>query len=566
MSDKTELCNFEKEIDDKIAQSPIFQLPLRSVLTNFFGTIDYLMQSGRFGRNISKGQADGETLISRLSYLIPFLKNCTLEIGNSAIDAISAIEKDKDVEELAQILSYAHFCQLMPEVHRGYYKVQKTSEGFELIHSSEQFAKYEEYDIILTDLSLAFATNKSPSNINPIFIPLALNLPNIELNSMLEVLKYLFNYRLYDFREMPLLESKAFQISVGVNWDEFCKIRSALIAYADFSIGIANALEFLWKRENNSVRQEEISNEFLEWIAVWHDKFFFIGLLTELTGVNDSAFETILKFFSVDVSNNSFNLDGEGFFPPLLNYEKSYLFSPYIIRLMLHTRNILYVINKRNPTMFNNIVSQYLEPTLLEQALCIFKKISNLEIISNQNWSNGELRGEFDLLVYQPTSNVVLHIQAKASIPPQGARMTQAIETRSIEGIEQLNRFQNLPQHERDRVLSDILRTPIKEVHSVSVLLCRSGIGTESVWKLVNDITVVNLQLLNGVIEYLIKNNLSLVEFKNIADNLLADIYKKSILGWEQGTISLYGTVIQMPLLRLNYEEIHKTTIRLSPI
>ncbi|MEH2352859.1 hypothetical protein [Nostoc sp.] len=564
MSDKSELLNFEKEIDERIAQSQIFQLPLRSVLTSLFGTIDHLMQGGRFGINISKGTADGTALSSRLSYLTPFLKNCTLEIGNSAIDAFSAIVKCAD--ELPQIVSYAHFCELMPEVRKDYYEVRKTSEGFEFIHSSQNFAKYEEYDIILTDLSLGFASNKLLYNISNDLIELALDLPNIELRSMLTVLEYLFNYRLIDIREMPLLEPKAFQISIGVTWDEFCKIRSAFFAYADFSIGIANALEFLWKREDNSVTKEEIYHEFLEWIALCNDKKFFRGLLTSLTGVNDSAFETILNFFIIDVKNSDFGNTGEGFFPPFMNYSDFYLFSPYIIRLMLNTRNILYVINKRNATHFDNIVSQYLEPTLLEQALDLFKKLPNLKIISNQNWSNSEFTGEFDILIYQPTSNVVLHIQAKAPIPPQGARMTKAIETRSIEGIKQLNRFQNLPQYERDHIISNIFKMPIKEVHSVSVLLCRSGIGTYYVWKLASDITVLNLQLLNGVIQSLIANDLSLLEFKNIADNLLADIHKKSILGWEKGTISLYGTLIEMPLLRLNYEEIHKTRVQLSPI
>lgn len=53
-------------------------------------------------------------------------------------------------------------------------------------------------------------------------------------------------------------------------------------------------------------------------------------------------------------------------------------------------------------------------------------------------------------------------------------------------------------------------------------------------------------------------NGLTFLEFKNAANNLLADIHKKSILGWDKGTISLYGTLIQMPLLRLNYKEIHR--------
>lgn len=240
MSDRDKLFAFEKEIDSQIAQSNVFGLPLRSVLTNLYGVIDILIQGGRFGQNTSKGQIEGEALASRLSYLTFLIKNCTSQIGDSALNALSPTLQY--CEEFQQVVCYAHFCELMPEVRRGYYEVRKTSEGFDLIHPSKEFARYEEYDILLTELSLASFTGRSP-DLSHEFVTLAEQLPNLDMVLMCRVLGELFNYRLDNRREIPLLEPSAFQTSIGVSWDEFCRVRAALVAYADYSIGLANALE-----------------------------------------------------------------------------------------------------------------------------------------------------------------------------------------------------------------------------------------------------------------------------------------------------------------------------------
>ncbi len=560
MSDRDDLFSFEGEIDNKIVQSDMFQLPLRSVLTSLFVVIDILIQGERFGHNISKNQAEGEALSSRLSYLIPLLRKCTSQIGVSAIDAFSATALF--VKDFRELVSYAHFCELMPEVRRGYYEVRKIEEGFELIHPNEEFSRAEEYDVLLTELSLTFLVGEAP-NLKQEFIELADQLPNINMALMCRVLADLFQYRLNSFKEIPILEPNAFQISIGTTWEEFCKIRAALFAYADYSIGLANALEFLWLNESSETRKETLFHEFYEWVAVFNAKSFFIRLLMALTNVKSSAIENILNFFTIDVVNQNFENSGEGFFPPLIDYSHSYLFSPYILRSMLATRNIFYVLNRCNTTQFNNIVSQHLEPTLLKQALEIWERLPGLRIVSNKNWS----KGEFDLLIYQSSANTVVHIQAKAAIPPQGARMTKAVENRSKEGIEQLNRFQDLPQDERDSVISEIFEIRVENVQCVSVLLCRAGLGTHSVWKLKKDITVLNLQLLNGVVHRILSSeNLNLADVKTVTDRLLIDIYNRSVVEWEQGSISLNGSLIRMPLLKLNHDEMYKISKQLSPV
>jgi len=481
--DRHDLYSFETEIDNKIAQSNVFKLPLISVLTFLFGTIDNMIRSGPLGGGISKSE-EADALGSRLSYLTDFFKKCTPEIAASAINAFS--NSVQFAADFPEIISYAHFSELVPEVRKGYYEVRKFDEGFELVHPNEEFAKAEAYDILLTELSLTFLVGETP-DLTQQFIELAgqLSQPNVVLMS--KVLTALFQYRLNSIKEVPILEPNAFQISIGTTWEDFCKVRAALFAYTDYCIRLADALEVLWLNESNNTRKEAIFDEFYEWVVVSNNKSFFMSLLRGLTNVKSSEIERILKFFTINFENQDFKNAGDGFFPPLVDYSEFYLFSPHILRSVLTGRNIFYVLNKCNPTQFNNIVSQHLEPTLLKQALEIFKILPGLEKFSNEKWS----KGEFDLLIYQSSSNTMLHIQAKAAIPPQGARMTKAVETRSQEGIKQLNRFQDLPENERDSVISKILEKRVEKVRCVSVLLCRAGLGTYSVWKLKKDITVV---------------------------------------------------------------------------
>jgi hypothetical protein len=88
---------------------------------------------------------------------------------------------------------------------------------------------------------------------------------------------------------------------------------------------------------------------------------------------------------------------------------------------MTHEHNLLYVLNKRQRDHFNNIVSHHLEPMLLNDAVAEFSRVPNWLVEKNVRWS----RGEVDLLVFDPASNTVLQIQAKAAIPAQNARMTR---------------------------------------------------------------------------------------------------------------------------------------------
>jgi len=357
MSDRDDLESFETEIDNKMTQSNVFKLPLMSVLTHLFGVIDTMIRGGRFGYNISNREAEADALGSRLSYLIDLFEKCTPEIAASAINAFS--NSVQFVADFPEVISYAHFWEVMAEVRKNYYEVRKFDGGFELVYPNEDFPKAEAYDIILTELSLTFLVGKTP-DLTQQFIELAGQLPQPNIVLMSKVLRTLFQYRLNSIKEVPILEPNAFQISIETTWEDFCKVRAALFAYTDYCIGLADALEALWFKESNNTRKEAIFDEFYEWVAVSNNKSFFMSLLRGLTNVKSSAIESILKFFTISFENQDFKKAGDGFFPPLVDYPDFYLFSPHILRSFLTGRNIFYVLNKCNPTKFNNIVSHYL--------------------------------------------------------------------------------------------------------------------------------------------------------------------------------------------------------------
>jgi hypothetical protein len=97
------LLDFEREVDHHIESADIWQLPLRSVLSALFLTVDGLIARGDTER--------AGSLVSQLSLLCPLLSRCGLEIGGRAEDALSVVG-EQQVQVLQQAILYGRFCEL----------------------------------------------------------------------------------------------------------------------------------------------------------------------------------------------------------------------------------------------------------------------------------------------------------------------------------------------------------------------------------------------------------------------------------------------------------------------
>lgn len=146
-----------------------------------------------------------------------------------------------------------------------------------------------------------------------------------------------------------------------------------------------------------------------------------------LTELSSEKMDALLGVFALDAETANLKQAGDGFFPPLLVLSKCFLFNPTALQLTFSSRNIIYALSRMDSSRFDKIVSQYLEPQLIEVARVFFDKVLDLKVVTNVDWKAGEI----DILVYQKSENTILHIQVKAAIPPEGARRSRSRRKKS---------------------------------------------------------------------------------------------------------------------------------------
>ena len=212
-----------------------------------------------------------------------------------------------------------------------------------------------------------------------------------------------------------------------------------------------------------------------------------------MADLEDYQYEKLMQIFTL---NRNCNIGGDGFFPPFIQLKSGILFQPAIVKSMLHFRNIPYIMNKCWQNEYNNILSSTMETKLISLACEIFSRLKNTIIKRNILWDDGEI----DLLVYRNSENVAVHIQAKGSIPPQGARMISNIEDRINEGIKQLDKFQQLTQEQKDKIISKAIQKEVNNVKVIDAILVWSSYGTYNIWKRLKKIAPLNLAILYWLI------------------------------------------------------------------
>ena len=227
-SAEASLFAFERLLDREIASSAVWKLPLRSVLSALFLSVDGLINRGDVER--------AGAVISGISLLSPFLKKCGLEIGASAEDALSVI-RDREVELLKQATMYARFCELMPEVRREYYDVKAVKRGFRLSYKDPGYRVSEEYDFVLHEIGKA--TDSSSLEIrSALFSRLARDWPMWDVRVVNAVFEQLYTHHRRSVYEPALLHLEAYELAFGFTREEFASVRAALFALASFSNGM----------------------------------------------------------------------------------------------------------------------------------------------------------------------------------------------------------------------------------------------------------------------------------------------------------------------------------------
>jgi hypothetical protein len=199
---------------------------------------------------------------------------------------------------------------------------------------------------------------------------------------------------------------------------------------------------------------------------------------------------------------------------------------------MLPQRNLLYTMVRTDTKKFDNVVSSHLEPALLEEAAQFLSTVPGVEVTKNVNWKNGEKNGEIDLLAFHEDSNSVFQLQAKSGVPPQGARMVAQVESRTLEAADQLKRFLDLSNDERDAICSSTIGRKVSDVVWSSGVMVRTCLGTEKAWNGIAGYVPLNPVLLRAAVKKVAEGGeFSFLNFGLVVDNELARLRADAVLG-----------------------------------
>lgn len=548
---KKALIELENKLDEEIAKLEFLSLPRRTVLSGLWWMFDRLINdrvnSNCFG-NCSAQK--GEALMSRFSYIVDLLLKSPLEpLGEDAFNAMEPlmINSSKFAEEMGLLFQYATLCELMPEVHRDYYYVSGNCRTkFVLNHISPKAAAYECRDIILTEIarSIVLRTN------------LDFCTQDMNIDSFVLCVREMYNHIMRLPAENLVLSDEGICAAVGLTSKEFMAYRSACIAFAE-------CCRFNADRHANNmlcdVFNESEFGEYLEWINVCIKSEWFLKVICEISELSLPTVQRATDCFSVSHHPSKKRNAGDGFFPPFWWLsEECIMFNPDIVIRMLSSRNVVYAVNRTNSERFHAQVSGHLESTLIDE---MKRAIDGLDIsvIENRKWD----KGEFDLLAFEPKTNTVVHVQAKAGILVQGARMVGALEEQSRIAIKQLLRFRDLSQSDKNRVLTEIFGRDIREPKVLDVLLTRGGIGSWKVWEELGEVEVIPA---NPALIKLARScgADSLMDLVHSLPSVLDEIVSKAAGSWDVASLHLTDASIEFPSLNWNHDylsQIHRSVL-----
>ena len=300
----------------------------------------------------------------------------------------------------------------------------------------------------------------------------------------------------------------------------------------------------------------------MEWVTIFWKDEPLLEILGAMAGLGSDVFNRLAHPFTLDYRFGRPDIRhvGDGYFPPALRLPGAILLCPDLVRTSLQIRNVLFALQRRNPSTFARLVSGHLEPQLISTASDMFRCFTKLDVISNVAWENGEI----DLLVFDPENNAALHIQAKAPLPAHGVRMVDRLEGRLREGVEQLRRFRGLPQERRDAIIGRAVKRTVTNVGVSDVMLCRSCFGTHELRRASEDVTFISLPVLSGCLLDVEESaaSLTLTALLTSCERYLDTIIAAAAPQWTKVAVNVDNLTVRVPTLTYDGHEMERARLK----
>ncbi len=565
-SDGAQLKALEEAVDVAVAGLPLVKMPVRALLAFvhyfLFSTLHGPLLANKPTREVAV------TAASRLGYLLPlFLRMPADPYGWDAEDAVkSAMEVDPDGAQLSELLAYAHFSQFMPEVWRGYFNLNFANEyELHLTHRDADFAAREGGDILLSELALPFKFNRDRAKPDPDIARMVQTKDDAFMPLLISaVMRRAATFRSSHAETTPVDDAAMTEI-FGFDASTFRRIQAALLGLAEVADEAAMFLA-AWKlRETGG---KEIDREALEWLSVNLRPDIVIGLSAAVADAAEAQVEAFIDAYAIDFRKGPpTHRGGDGFFPPFMRGNGTLLFSPILVLSSLSARNAVYGFSEFQrqaqdaarkaaaelpEDRFGAYIANVLEPQLLAHTKARLPANHGWRVLDSVAFPGGEI----DLVLIDEAAQFGICFQAKAPLPPQGARMTQRLLERVNEGIGQIERFLALPEVAQRFAIEARLGSAKPSLRLHHGLLTPACFGAEA-WAHRDRLLLVT----PGLVGLAAKAHVAREPLERFAARLvetLDDYVSAAKPHWEIETIKVAGHSVSLPLLKFDHDYVDR--------
>lgn len=544
------LTALETRLDKEVRSLPILRLAKKDLLEALYERAFSITYAAPLFMN--RISVPGAYQVNLLSYLVPLVRNCPDSPPEWFTDGFW--DRDRHADMLESLVRYAGLYEILPEVHRGWYRVSRGPSGdFTLDHLSAEHRGFEEVDVALSEVSLPFFL--SPNAPPDLFDGFTKRDPSpLIVDELLHKFWAVYGSAV----EFKPFSDEGLRRVAGVTGNEFLRFRAAWMAVAEFCHQMA--LAYLRRMGPDPSPDVRLLREWKQWTSVYASKAM-IESTRQLARLKQVTFEQLLELFALNDTGKQ-DAHGDGFFPPFFMTPRGLLFYPDAVRTMMSARNLVFAVRSRFPRAYDDILSPSLEHSLLDDIEAILRPVPSLVVVRGRPWQAAGRSGNFDLLVYCERDNVVLIVEAKAGIAPHGPRLVEHLEKEILYGIEQLARFITAPQSERERALAQSLGCDLASPAVVGAILTRTSFGTLRVWQALEQASIVPLTpylLFRALSETRAFDGQPFVgRLSETISALVQRVRREVVAGWTQSTVVVDPLRLRYPVLDLNEGELAK--------
>jgi hypothetical protein len=538
---KEEIFKIEKILDAEFENLNIFkELSFQTIYSNL------LYRAQRININSKEEIIDDLHRISLIYYQLEELSKT--KIYDNSSEALMCFNNDKHNVDLEYIYSYAHFCMIMPQIHKNTFKVEAIEGNKIKIEYLDNETLYaEKIDRLYSSFSSPLQFNLKDKILEDLFHIIAFD-NNLKLEE--KIIDKLYNFHFKQNIVSNLLPDSTLINNLNFDNSDANKVFAFLKTISEYHIRFSN-FYFIKGKELES---DELIDLHLKNSICLYQKNDFFQLISKYTEVKRDKITEILSYltdiYASDDKSKTNTYVGDGILAPLTNFEDKIVFSPYSLKHLSTFNNVLYSLNKRKKTIFDNHISKELEPLLITQVKELFLNFEYLELKKNITYTKGEI----DIMVFSKRENTCIIGQVKATITPSNPRTVQRVEQRIYEAKKQIEAFNSLIQSEQQDIINNTFSVNNKKTKMIPLIILRSSAGSKKAWKINEKFKIVNFEFLKMILKEKKKHkkyNIDNIEkeIKRYQDKIL----KKAEFKTDYETLKINEYEITFP--NINYNE-----------